>query len=51
MVKIYGISKIIKHPQGWSYIVAFLTKAKTLKNSRLLCAWWDDSLEEIQNEN
>ena len=47
MNKIYGISDVIKHPDGWSYIVAFLDETKDLGNSKILCSWDNDSLDEM----
>jgi hypothetical protein len=37
--KIYGISEIIEHPQGFNYICAYLDSKKSLSNSLMLCAW------------
>lgn len=38
MVKYYG-TKVVKHPQGWYYKVAFLSPKKTLGYSKMLSAW------------
>lgn len=32
----FGTSRMIHHPDGFYYIVAFLDKAKTLKHSKIV---------------
>lgn len=49
-MKIYGISKIIKHPQGFNYMCAYLDENKTLENSTLIIAWNKKTKERIYDE-
>lgn len=36
----YGLSKIIKHPQGWHYQVIYLCNHRKLDNSLMIWAGW-----------
>jgi len=38
MKKYYGHA-VIRHPDGWYYLVAYLDDKLTLKNSQMLLAW------------
>lgn len=38
MKKYYGHA-VIRHPEGWYYLVAFLDDKVSLKNSQMLLAW------------
>jgi hypothetical protein len=50
-MKQYGF-EIIRHPNGWTYLIAYLSNRRCKNNSMLLLAWEDNGrIIEVNEHN